>query len=79
MKKKSNISEVMVAFAQYQSARTLSIAFKMIYDWYGSTFLAKAPDELGYFLMQVEDRGIKAKEILEQNNFKFKKGTTNAL
>ena len=79
MKKKSNISEVMVALAQYQSARTLAIALKIIHEWYGPTFLAKAPDELGYFLMQVEDRGVKAKEILKQNNFKFKKGTTNAL
>lgn len=78
MKKKSNELSLLKAYSQYQIARYQSIISKMITDWYGEAFWAKAPDTLLNYMEQTHVRGNKAKTLLNKY-VKFKRGTINAL
>jgi hypothetical protein len=78
MKKKSNELEILKAYSRYQIARYQSIISKMITDWYGDAFWAKAPDTLLNYMEQTLVRGNQAATLLNKY-FKFKRGTTNAL
>ena len=79
MKKKFKESDIMIAFAQYQVARSLNILMRMLFDWHGEQFFYKTPDNIVHFLEMVRLNGVKAKVILEKAGFKFERGTENAL
>jgi len=79
MKKKFKESEIMVAFTQYQVARSLQILVKMLFDWNGEELFYKAPDNILHYLEEVRLHGVRAKVILEKAGFTFKKGTMEAI
>lgn len=79
MKKKFKESEIMIAFTQYQVARSLNILMKLLFDWHGEEFFYRTPDSIVRFLDEARMNGVRAKVILEKAGFKFKQGTTEAL
>lgn len=79
MKKKFKESEIMVAFTQYQVARSLNILVKMLFDWNGEELFYKTPDNILDYLEEVRLHGVRAKVILEKAGFTFKKGTMEAI
>jgi hypothetical protein len=79
MKKKFKESEIVVAFTQYQVARSLQILVKMLFDWSGDELFYKAPDNIIHYLEEVRLHGVRAKALLERAGFTFKKGTMEAI
>ena len=79
MKKKFKESEIMIAFTQYQVARSIQILHKMLDAWCGEEFWLKAPDNILDYITTVHAHGRKAKKVLECAGFKFKQGTMEVL